>query len=416
MTGAWAAAPPEINSGGFWLGPGASTFFSSAATLESLVALLVSVLGGHMAAEGAQAAAWDGPAGVLSISANAPYHAWMAEATAQLQVAAAQIMACGEGFETLKAATPTPVEVTSNQSEHVALNMANFLGMLTPLITANRADYGRMWTTAATNKYSYAALSASTVQAIPPLPPPTPTAAPMGGGGVPTSELASAKPLQQAAGSESGMGGFMPILSSLMQAGQGLSGGGGSGLFSSAAQPLQGMMQPLQQMLTQALGGGGGLNGLGAADGLGSWITATPTAGGPVTASLGGGGGFGGGGFGGTSAVSALRGPVSWSSTVNAAGPAAAPESSVSRIAEARAASTAPATSGAMGSPGAMMGPMAHGAGRGAEASSSSEERDREKNPLLAAAALYRAPTSLPVVTGGSGTQFMTGEEDGQSH
>ena len=105
--GEWAGFPPERNSAGFWFGPGAGTFFSSAATLEALAGLLMSILGGHEAAAGAQGAAWMSPAGAVSLAANIPYQAWIAEAAAQLSAAGAQIQATGEGFEALKAGTDT---------------------------------------------------------------------------------------------------------------------------------------------------------------------------------------------------------------------------------------------------------------------------------------------------------------------
>lgn len=412
--GEWAGLPPERNSAGFWFGPGAGSFFSSAATLEALAALLLSILGGQMAAASAQGAAWLSPAGGVSLAANIPYHEWIAEVAGMLSAAGVQIQAAGDGFEALKAATPTPVEVETNQTEHVALNMANILGLLTPLIVANRTDYGRMWVQAATNMYSWATLSGSTVQAIPPLRPPMPTGMPTAAGVPDASQLAGDKPLEQALGGpQQSMSTLMPLLNQLVSAPAQLGQlGGGGGMLSGLTQlPMQ-ALSPFQSMLSQ-FGAGGGLDGLGAADPAASWLTSTPAAGGPVSAALSGGGG-GGGGFGGAgvaSAASALRGPVSWSSP--AASPGAVPESagSMSRITAARAASAVPATSGAMGSPGAMMAPLAHGAGRDQHHGEARES----SGVLLAAATLYRAPADLPVVTGGSGAQF-TGEEDRQSH
>ncbi|MEX3649685.1 hypothetical protein ABFW11_29700, partial [Mycolicibacterium porcinum] len=62
---------------------------------------------------------------------------------------------------------------------------------------------------------------------------------------------------------------------------------------------------------------------------------------------------------------------------------------------------------GGMGAPGAMMGPMAHAAG--------DDKREGAAKPdgakvLSSAASLYRSPTGLPVITGGSGAVFRTGE------
>ena len=416
--GEWAGLPPERNSAGFWLGPGAGSFFSSAGTLESLAALLLSILGGHTAAAGAQGAAWMSPAGATSLAANIPYQEWIAEAAAMLSAAGLQVAAAGEGFETLKAATPTPGEIAENQAEHVALNSANILGLLTGLIIANRMEYGRKWVTSASNMYSYSGLSASTVQAIPPLRPPMPTGIPSAAGASGgAAQLTSDKPLEAALGGpQQSMSTLMPLLGQLTsapaQVGQ-VAGGGG--MLSGLTQLPQQALSPVQSLVSQFASAGGGLDGLGAADAAGgAWITATPAAGGPVSAALsGGGGGALGGGGAVASVASGLRGPVSWSSTV-AASPGATPESAgpISRIAEARAASAMPATGGSMGAPGAMMAPMAHAAQRDSQ---NSEHRE-PSGTLLAAATLYRPPEGLPVVTGGSGEHFLTREEDRQSH
>ena len=225
--------PPELTSSQFWDGPGAGTFFTSAATLEALAALLGSILGGHQSAAAGQASAWNGPAGLASLAAEIPYFAWLVEAMAQISAAGAQIAATGEAFEAFKAGTPTPGEVAENQSEHVFLNQANIpaLGMLTPAIIANRIEYMRKWITGTTNTYGYAAASASGVQSIPPLPPPMPTAAPVSGDVSGAAQLAADKPLQKAMqGAEAPMGQLMPLLSQLSSApsqlGQ-LAGGGG---------------------------------------------------------------------------------------------------------------------------------------------------------------------------------------------
>ncbi|GAB7146343.1 hypothetical protein LRC484719_49590 [Mycobacterium riyadhense] len=137
---------------------------------------MIANLGGHEAVAAALAAAWPDPTGEFAVLANVPHLLWQARLAGMLMDAAARIEATGSAFETLKAATPTPFEVGENQTEHVALQAHNFLGMLTPAIVANRANYSRMWVTAAGNKYSYAAASASGVQAIPPLDPPPPAA------------------------------------------------------------------------------------------------------------------------------------------------------------------------------------------------------------------------------------------------
>ncbi|MBV8350073.1 MAG: PPE domain-containing protein [Mycolicibacterium sp.] len=415
MPGEWGAYPPEKNSAGFWFGSGAGTFFDSAATLEALVALLASILGGTEAAVGAQTVSWESLSSLIALTAHLPYQAWMVESIGQLLAASAAIQACAEGFESSKAATPTPGEIAENQAENVALCQANIpaLGALTPAIAANRAEYARKWITAATNMYNYEGLSASTVQAIPPLAPPMPSATPAAAG---DPVQTGSPPLQQALAANGnptqGMDTLMPLLGQLVSApSQLLQMGGGSQLLSGLTQLPQQAMQPLQEIMSQAGTAGNGLDALGAADpAAGAWITATPAAGGSVSAALSGGGagvgGFGGGfGGGGISSVAAgLRGPASWSSTV-AAAPSTPESAATSRIAEARVASGSPMST-SMGSSGAMMGPLA------AAAHGDNKEQSKPPEVLLAAAQLYRAPAGVPVVTGGGGAEFAAGEEE----
>ncbi len=404
------AEPPEVTSGEFWGGPGAGTFFASAAQLEALAGMIIGMLGGHSAVEAALAASWPAPTGVSAVAANVPHMLWLGTVATMLQTAGAQIAATGEQFEVAKMATPTPAEVAYNQSEHVALNAANFLGFLTPYIMANRAQYGSYWVRGVSNKSAYEAASAAGVQAIPPVPPPPPTAAPLtGGGGSGLSDTASPENLLAGQGSPMQM--MMSLLPMAAQMPSQLSGLASGGPLSSVSQLPQ---QALQQ-ITSLAGQVGSLSPDAGADAFSAtagadWVTATPAAGGPVTASLAGaGGGMGGGGFGGAGAVSpaaALRSPGSWSSTVNAAAPAASTEPApTSRIAEARTGGTVPS---GMGAPGAMMSPaMAPGA------AGSNDDKRNTATPngaavLTAAADAFRAPAGVPTISGGGGNDFAT--------
>lgn len=397
----WGALPPEENSAGFWFGPGASSFLQAAAQFLEVAAGMIANLGGHEAVAAALAAAWPDPTGEFAVLANVPHLLWQARLAGMLMDAAAQIEATGTAFETLKAATPTPFEIGENQIEHVTLQAHNFLGMLTPVIAANRANYSRMWVTAAGNKYSYAAASASGVQAIPPLDPPPPTT--VGGGGDPTTSMgqSSQNPADSLASGGPEMA--MQFMQPLTQIGSQVGPLGGSG------GPMQGLSQafsPFQSLISSMGGMGNPATSL-PGGGAGDWLTATPAAGGPVAANMvSGGGGAGVGGFG------ALRGPVGWASspTVNAAAPESAEAATVSRLGEAKAAAGAPANSAGMGGTGGMMGPMAHGAGE----QNKEEAAKQRKSPLTSLAALYRAPAGVPVITGSGGAVFHR-EEVGAS-
>ena len=394
--GAYQAEPPKATSAQFWLGPGAGTFFSSAANLKALAAAIIAMLGGHVSTEAAMAASWPSLSGEIARLAHTPHLGWLATAGAMVAEAGMAIDATAASFETSKFATPHPGEVAANQSEHVALNSANFLGFLTPLIIANRVDYGRMWMQGVTNKYAYEAGSVP-LQTVPPLPPPPPSTTGGAGSGTPG--------LDQAAG-EAGapldsffqqMTGMLPAIGQMpMSAVQSLGSGG----------PLKTLTEVPSQLLSQMgslasaanLSPEAGLDGVAASD----WVTSTPLAGGAVNASLAGGGGGGGlGGAGTISAASALRSPGSWASAVSAAAPATG--ESTSRFNEVRAqSSTVPASAG--GGMGGAMAPLAHGAAGGAQNNNDEKKTQTEPGQVLVSAAdLFRSSDAMPVITGGGG-------------
>lgn len=396
MPGDWGARPPDVNSVSMWCGAGAETFFAAAGVVHAVAGMAAALSAGHGAVGAGLGAAWMGTTGATAVAANTPYQAWLAKTQAELHMAAGQIEATGAAFETSRGATPTPGEVAGNQSEHVALNAANFLGMLTPLIVENRGQYfGNMWPRAAGSIYSYQAASAAGVQAIPPLDPPPPAGAPVSANPGIASGLAADKPISAAAGATDPFSQFGPVLQMMGQLPQ-----QGQGLVKVPQEMLQGAtklpqeaLKPFMDMFNQFGNMPGGIEGLGNGADASNWLTSPPNAGGPVAANVGTGGG--GGGFGGSgmsAASSAMRSPTGWSPTAGAS--AAGEGTQVSRFAEARA-SQLPA-SGAGG--GGMMGPAAAGHGRDSE---------RPKGGSLSeAAVLYREPEGIPVVSGVGGAVY----------
>lgn len=396
--GAYQAEPPEVTSAGFWLGPSAASFFASAAQLEALAGAIIGMLGGHAAVEAAMSISWPSVTGEIARVAHVPHLAWLGTVATMLNHAAASIMATGESFETLRAATPNPGEVVGNQSEHGALVGANFMGMLTPLIIANRGRYTEMWMRGSANKSAYEAASMAGVQAIPPLPPPPPsTVGAAGGGSQPGEGLAQAADPSQMMNTATGL--FPQLLSMPTQALSSLSGGGPLKSFTEIPQQALGQLSSLASSVDLAPQDLGGEFAVSDAD----WVTQTPQAGGAVAASLGGTGG--GGGMGAVSAASALRSPGSWASSVSAANPVSADTGS--RIEQARVGTTMPASMGG----GGMMGPMAHGA---AAAAGGANQHDSEKKQvdgatvMAAAANLYNGTDTMPVITGGGGLLTAT--------
>ncbi len=413
--GGWAVDPPETNSAGFWLGPGAASMAAAAAQLGSIAGAIMGMLGGHEAVATALQTSWPDPTGSAAVLSNVPNLLWQAQAATHLTASSALIAQTATAFETLKMATPTPVEIAETQAEHAALQSSNFLGLLTPLITANRARYSEQWLTAAANKYAYAAASASGVQAIPPMPPPTPTATPVNAPSAAVGAPADKSAAAPAAADP--MAAMMPALSQIGSMGGSLGQLGSGGGLASLPQEF---LSPLMSMFS-------GANGMGGADSLeplaAGWLSAPIGGGGPVAANLlsaaGSGGGFGGaaaggGGFGGAGGIgglgsAALRGPAAWaSSTVTSAAPAEG-GASVSRLAEARAAGLGPGSSAGLGSSGAMMGPMMAGAHNEQDKDKAAKGVRAAGDPLTAVATLYRAPTGIPVITGTGGTRFHSG-------
>jgi len=367
---------------------------AAAQNLLMVASELIANLGGQEAINAALAMSWPDPTGELAVLSKVPLMLWQAAAAGHMSASAGAIQAVAMAFEALKAATPAPVEVGENQIEHGVLQANNFLGMLTPAIAVNRTNYGRMWVTAASNKYEYAA-SSGAIQSIPPMPEPPPATAP--GASTPSMQLPQDKSASDLL-SGGGMDAMSMFMGPVSQVGSMAGQLGGGGQLASLPQQA---FQPMMSLLS-----GGGLGGsLNPAEALSAastadWLSATPAAGGPVAANLVGSGG--GGGLGG---LGALRGPVGFAAapTVNAS--AVNPEGLVSRVNEARAASGASVSGAGMGSSGAMMGPMAHAGGEHGK-----EESRRKGSPLASLAALYRAPTTVPVITGSGGAVFRPRE------
>ncbi|OMC13516.1 PPE domain-containing protein [Mycobacterium sp. SP-6446] len=406
---------PEAISAQLWSGPGAGSFYASAAALTEMAAKLTDIMDGQEAIAGVLTTAWASPTGESAIAANAPYQAWVAHAAAEMGTAATQISAAAVAFDAAQALTPTPAEFAQNDLQYVVLVSTNILGQNWPAIIYNRIEYAEYCIRAWTAMSFYTAESAGTVGAIQPLTPPpfsatlAPTNPSIAAGLAGSQSIRAALP----AGAPMPMSPAAPAVNAALQPAGALASlqpgnvlsqptnallSGGSEL----AQAPSAMTSGLTGLGSQTAGAGG--TGGPGADGA-SWIGRAPAAGGTVAAALSG----GGAGLSGIGAAvpAGMRGPVSWSSTANAASPAPNPDADpvvVSRVAEARAAAVTPATTAGMGAPGAAMQPPAQQA--------SEPARERERDGTLAAAVLYRPPTELPVVTGVAGARFVAGEEE----
>lgn len=409
----------ETISNWMWTGtPGAGSWHAAASALTQVVGQLTGIQGGEQANAEALSVAWASPTGAMAVEANTPYQAWLAQIGPQIDAMASLIAQTGNVFHAAQFATPNPGVFATDW--HNIITTAHGLPLSFAAFFAALSQYATH-TTQAMHAYFVTWMPASTslvTTLLKPMPLPPVSAVP--GAITPSmSGSMSGGVASAAAALPSGLGALPSGLGSLPSVG------------SAAAQPLSALPQVLSQAGSPLMSSGSalaqapssmasGLGGLpssmappmspgfgspaaGSGDtgaNSGNWIPAMSGEGGTVAAALSG-GGAGTSGFGGTAAMAALRGPVSWASSADAAAPGG-DRVVLSRFAEARAASTS-ATSSGMGAPGAMMPP----------ARSASAKGEQESDATLASvAAPYRVPRNMPVVTGANGAQFVAGEEE----
>jgi PPE-repeat protein len=157
----FAMLSPEVNSARMYSGAGSASMLAAASAWKGLAAELRSTALSYGAVVSALTdEEWMGPASAAMADAAAPYVAWMNTTAVQAEQAASQAEAAAAAYETAFAATVPPAEIAANRAQLVSLVSTNVLGLNTPAIAANEAQYGEMWGQDAAAMYGYAGSSA----------------------------------------------------------------------------------------------------------------------------------------------------------------------------------------------------------------------------------------------------------------
>jgi PPE-repeat protein len=323
---------------------------------------------------------WVGPASASMTAAADPYTEWMTTTAAQAEQAATQASAAAAAFEAAYAATVHPAVIAANRAQVAGLVATNSLGQNTAAIAATEAHYGQMWAQDAAAMYGYAGASATAAQ-LSPFTEPNQTTNPAGmssqavavgqaaGNTAQTAQLISSMPNAiQGLSSPAAATQPPPTLAGLVDAF--FDNASINGVASLASYPLDGALSFMGTSLAftpasliptmiafltgpgfNAIGGGtagsglgallapGALGGLGVGGGLGAGVGglgAGAASAGAAAASLSGSTSMVTAGMGQASLVGSLSAPSSWAaatpasagtSSIQASGWAAAPES-----------------------------------------------------------------------------------------
>lgn len=293
----YGANPPELNSARMYAGPGSAPMMASVAAWQSLAAELgVAATSFFGVVDALASSAWLGPSSMAMLSAALPYVTWLASQAAQAEQ---RVMLHGQSvnaFEAAHASVIPPQMIADNRTELATLIATNFMGVNTPAIAANEAEYSEFWAQDATTLYGFAGQAAAITGAMIPFLPPDLSTDPAGlaaqgaqagtQAGVDAGQASSTvgNTASQMSGMGSSMGSAMSAapqaMSQIPQALSGLAQGAGQ-----MAQPLMGMFSQFGAPMSSAMGAGNYNNLLGMMKPVGGLSGAV--GGSPVSASMG---------------------------------------------------------------------------------------------------------------------------------
>jgi PPE-repeat protein len=120
--------PPEINSSRMYAGPGAGPMLAAAAAWDGLASELGLTASSYQSAvEGLASGSWQGPSSTSMAAAAAPYVAWMSASAAQAEQTANQARAAAVAYETAFVATVPPPVIAANRTLLMSLIATNIL-------------------------------------------------------------------------------------------------------------------------------------------------------------------------------------------------------------------------------------------------------------------------------------------------
>jgi PPE-repeat protein len=170
----FSLVPPETTSTLIYTGPGVVPLMAAAAAYANLAAeVSTTATQWESVITSLTTQQWTGTGAAAAAAAAQPIVNYLTNTATTLEQAAAQATASAAAYETTFAAVVPPPVVYANITEHAALVAANpaALGLLTPLILANEAEYAAFWAQDATAMATYqaASLTAGTLTPVAPL-------------------------------------------------------------------------------------------------------------------------------------------------------------------------------------------------------------------------------------------------------